>query len=855
MRVPLSWLRDYVDIDLPVAEVAEILTNAGLEVESIDYLGLPGAALEWDRERVVLARILRVEPHPDADRLVLATVDYGAAEPKVAVTGAPNLFPYLGRGDLSAEALFAPYALEGSTLYDGHKEGRVKAKLKGRPLRGIYNDSMLCSEKELGLSDEHEGIILIDGRAAAPGAPAYVPGTPLQDVLGDAVLEIAILPNTARATSIIGVARELAALTDKPLRQPSYDVVMAAEGAPVTERVVITTDRPDLNPRFVALLIENVQQVASPYWMQHRLRLVGQRPINVVVDISNYVMIEVGQPNHTFDYDVLRRRADGYAARRNRRCYAPDGPIHIHTRLPRPGETVTTLDGVERKLEPYTILVTDPAGNLSIGGIMGGRESEIGPQTRNVLLEAAAWDFINIRRSANALDLHTEAAYRFSRGVPPSLALLGARRAAELLRVLAGGTVAPGIVDTYPRPVAPVVVDLDPVYVRKLSGLDLSSEAIAGLLRRLEFVVEPAGDRLRVTAPDHRLDIEGPHDLVEEVCRLYRYDRIPSTLLADTLPPQRRNVALEREERLRDLLAQLGLQEIWSYRLTSAAREARLLPSGPPDDRPYVTLTNPPAPDRYAMRHSVLSSVLEVAAANSRHAARIALFEIGAIYLASEDGPLPDELPRLAMVMTGRRAAESWNDGVTGTMDFYDLKGVLDALFAALHLPVTVEATTHPSYRPGRAARLRVEQQTIGTMGELHPGVVKGFDLRLEREQPVLAADLDLQALLPLIPDSYRYSPLPAYPPVREDLALVVDAGLPAAAVEAALRAAGGALLRDVALFDVYEGNQLPPGKKSLAYHLTFQAADKTLTDADVSRQRGRILRLLEQQLGASLRG
>ena len=846
MRVPLSWLREYVDIDLSVSELAELLTNAGLEVESIDLIGLPGAALEWDRERIVLAQILKVEQHPDADRLVLATVDYGAAKPKVAVTGAPNLLPYVGRGDLSAATLYAPYALEGATLYDGHKDGRVKAKLKGRPLRGIYNDSMLCSEKELGISDEHEGIILmqeVPGRGGSETHP-HQPGTPLQDVLGDAVLEIAILPNTARATSIIGVAREVAALTGRPLRQPSYDVVM--DGPPLDGRVTITTDEPELNPRFVALLIEGVQQVPSPYWMQYRLRLVGQRPINVVVDVSNYVMLEVGQPNHTFDYDVLRRRADGYD---------PNGPIRIHTRLPQPGETVATLDGATRKLEPHTILVTDPAGNLSIGGIMGGRESEIGDATTRVLLEAATWNFINIRRSANALDLHSEAAYRFGRGVPPSLALLGAKRAAELLRTLAGGTVAQGIIDNYPRPTAAVVIDLDPAYVRKLSGLDLSADDIAALLGRLEFVVEPDGARLRVTAPDHRLDIEGAHDLVEEVCRLYRYDRIPSTLLADTLPPQRRNVTLEREERLRDLLAQLGLQEIWSYRLTGVGREARLLSSGPPDDRPYVTLSNPPAPDRNVMRHSVLSSVLDVAAANSRHTPRIALFEIGPVFLAAEDGPLPDERSRLAVVLTGRRQLEEWSNGEPSTVDFYDLKGILDALFAALHLPVTFEATHHPSYRPGRTARLLVGEQQIGVMGELHPGVVKGYDLRVERDQPVLAADIDLDALLSLMPDSHKYAPLLTYPPLREDVALVVDATLPAAAVEAALRAAGGALLREVALFDVYQGGQLPPGKKSLAYHLTFQAPDKTLTDADVSRQRGRILRLLEQQIGATLRG
>ena len=840
MRVPLSWLKDYVDIELPVPELAQLLTNAGLEVESIDYIGLPGADLEWDRERIVLGRILKVEQHPDADRLVLATVDYGAAESKVAVTGAPNLFPYIGRGDLGDEPLYSPYALEGAQLYDGHKEGRVKTRLKGRPLRGIYNDSMLCSEKELGISDEHEGIILMQ---ADEWSPQYVAGTPLQDVLGDAVLEIAILPNTARAASVIGVAREVAALTERPLRLPDFSVRM--DGPSVDGRVVITTDESDLNPRFVALIIEDVQQTPSPYWMQYRLRLAGQRPINVVVDVSNYVMLEVGQPNHTFDYDTLRRRADEYD---------PDGPIRIHTRLPETGEALVTLDGVTRKLSPHTILVTDPLGNLSIGGIMGGANSEITPATTNVLLEAAAWNFINIRRSATALELHTEAGYRFSRGVHPSQALLGAKRAAELLRRLAGGTVAKGIIDYYPNPPAPVIIDLDPVYVRKLSGLDLKATEIAALLRRLDFGIEPHGDHLRVTAPDHRLDIEGPHDLVEEVCRMYGYDRIPSTLLADSLPPQRRNVKLEGEERVRDLLVQLGLQEVWSYRLTSAAREARLLPAGPPDERPYVTLSNPPAPDRNVMRHSVLSSVLEASANNSRHARRIALYEIGEVYLAGEDELLPDELTRLAVVLTGRRDPGHWSGSTPDLFDYFDLKGVVDGLFAGLHIPMTVEAATHPSYRPGRAARLLVDGKQIGVMGELHPAVVRNFELRVERDQPVLAADIDLEALLPLVPDYYPYTAVPSYPPVREDLALVVDATVPASTVAAALRAAGGDLLREVVLFDVYEGSRLPPGRKSLAYHLTFQAADRTLTDKDVSKQRARILRQLEQQIGARLR-
>jgi phenylalanyl-tRNA synthetase beta chain len=847
MRAPLSWLRDFVDITLPVEEVAELLTNAGLEVKGIETIGLPGAELIWDREKILLGRLLKVEQHPNADRLILVTVEYGMPEPKIVVTGAPNLFPYLEQGDVGSMSLYSPFALEGSTLYDGHKEGQQKMTLKGRSLRGIYNDSMLCSEKELGISDEHGGIILLRKDEYSPD---YTAGTPLQDVLGDHVLEIDIIPNIARCASMIGVARELAALSGRPLRYPDYEVVM--EGPPVDGRIVITTGEPGLNLRFVALVIEGVSQRPSPYWMQYRLRLAGQRPINVVVDVSNYVMLEVGQPNHTFDYNYLRRRANQYD---------PDGPIHIHTRLPESGETLTTLDGVTHELETYSILVTDPLGNLSLGGVMGGAESEIKPETTNVLLEAAAWNFINIRRTATALGIHSEAAFRFSRGVHPSQALLGAKRTAELLRRLAGGTVAHGIIDCYPNPPETVVIDLNPQYVRQLSGLELKREEMAELLERLEFTVEPYGDFLRVTVPDHRIDVEGQHDLVEEICRMYQYDRIPSTLIADTLPPQRGNIALEREERVRDLLVQLGMQEVITYRLTSAAQEARLLPAMRPDDRPYVALTNPPAPDRQVMRHSLLGSVLEIAAANSRFQDRLALYEIGPVFLVSEEQGLPDEPLHLALALTGRRTEESWANGQAAAAphpypyyDFFDLKGLLETLFAALHLELRYESAGHPTYRPGRTARLLLGERQVGVMGELHPQVVKAFGIRSEREQPVLAAELDLETILKHLPAHYNYEPLSPFPSVREDLALVVDVALPAAEVETALRKAGGRLLKDVILFDVYQGNQLPQGKKSLAYHLVFQAPDKTLNDKDVSRQRQRILKQLEQQLGAILR-
>ncbi|MCL4867701.1 MAG: phenylalanine--tRNA ligase subunit beta [Anaerolineae bacterium] len=841
MLVPLSWLKEYVNIDQSPAEVADLLTNAGLEVKTIAYIGIPGADLVWDREKIILGQILQVEQHPDADKLVLATVAYGGEQPEVVVTGAPNLFPFVGQGDIRGRDLFSPLALEGATLYDGHKEGRKKTVLKGKPLRGIFNRCMLCSEKELGISEEHEGIILM---VKDENSPVYQPGTPVQDLLGDAVLEIDVIPNIARCASMVGVAREYAALTNQPIQYPSYEVVMEGPGSG-QERVTISTDEPELNPRFVAIVIEGVEQKPSPHWLQHRLRLAGQRPINVVVDVSNYVMLEMGQPNHTFDYDYLRQRADQYA---------PNGPIHIHTRLPRKGETLTTLDGTERSLLPYTILVTDAVGNLGLGGIMGGENSEIKPETKNVLLEAAAWNFINIRKSSTRLGLFTEASFRFSRGVHPSQALLGAKRGAELLRRLAGGRVVPGIIDYYPNPPQPVTVKLDLDYARRLSGLDLTGREMADLLQRLAFKADLHTDHLLVTVPDYRLDIEGGHDLVEEICRLYRYEEIPLTVLADTLPPQRGNHKLELEEQIKDALVQMGLQEVITYRLSSAGHEARLLPNSPPDDRPYVALTNPISPERSVMRHSLLASVLEVAAANSRYQSRIPLFEIGPIYLADEDAVLPTELARLALVLTGERVVRTWQQNQPELYDFFDLKGVLDGLWADLGLTVTVEPAVHPSFRRGRTARLLLGETQIGLMGELHPLVVEKLDLRVEKNQPVLAADIDLEAIYHRVPPARPYTSIPAYPAVREDLALVVRQDVAAAAVEQEIRKAGGYLLRQVELFDLFIGGNLPPGHRSLAYHLTYQANDKTLTDKDARKIRQRIIAQLERNLGAKLR-
>ena len=873
MRVPLGWLGDFVDVGGDADQLAELLTNAGLEVKTVERFGVEGAELPWPDDLVMAAKILRVDRVPDADRLVLATVDYGADSTRQVITGAPNLFPYLGQ-DLGAADLWGALLLAGASYRNPYRDLKV-TRLKPKKLRGITSDAMLCSAAELGLGEDHEGIVLFE---PAGELPALRPGRPLAEVLGDVVLDIDVIPNIARCASIVGVAREVAALTEAELRPPAVPLTM--DGPPIEGRVEIETENPELNPRFVALLIEGIEQGPSPYWMQHRLQLAGQRPIGNVVDISNYVMLEVGQPNHTFDYDLLRQRADGYAG---------DGPVRIVTRLARERERLTTLDGAERELRTNQIMVTDPAGSLSVGGVMGGRDSEIGPETGNVLLEAAAWEPRSIRRTQRQLGVQTEAGFRFSRGVHPSQALLGARRAAELLRRHAGGTIAEGIVDHHPRPAPSVTVDFDLGYLRRLSGLDLDADETANLLRRLEFEVEievdapgsPSPGRadgtrascaqpdagtssiLRVTVPDHRLDIEGQHDLVEEVCRIYGYERIPSTVLRDVLPPQRGNRVQAFEDRVKDALADLGLQEIVSYRLTTPEAEAKLQLEDvePP---PYVRLANPSTQDRVVMRRSLLASVLEAAASNSRFADRLALFEVGRAFPVEEGESLPEERQWAAAVLTGPRRTSHWQTdaeaGAGDCFDFFDVKGVVETVFDRLGLQVEFAAPEAASaatpFRPGRSAAVLLagDDEPVGMLGELHPAVAANFDLEPADGQPVLAAELDLDRILERVPGALQVEPVPVYPEVREDLALIVDESTPAAAVEAALLKAGKPLLCAVELFDVFRGEAIGEGSKSLAYHLTFRAPNRTLRDRDVKKLRRRILGQVERAVGARIR-
>jgi phenylalanyl-tRNA synthetase beta chain len=874
MKVPISWLKDFVDIDMPIPELAHEMTMAGLEVEEIRFIGLPipkeGSrdasliGIEWDPEKLVVASISEVMPHPNADRLTLCKLFDGQQE-HVVLTGAPNLFEFKGKGPLP-KPLKVAYAKEGARIYDGHQEGQVLVTLKRAKIRGIESYSMVCSEKELGISDEHEGIIILDEAAPA--------GMPLVDYLGDAVMEVSILPSTARCANMLGVAREIAAITGKPLKLPAVSGELSAAGGGDFAEIEIT--KPELNPRFVLGLIRDVEIRPSPYKTQLRLKLAGMRPINNIVDATNYAMLDIGEPLHAFDYDVLVERAKGK-------------PVHIITRTARPGEKLTTLDGVERTLDASTVLVCDSAGPLSIAGIMGGAESEVydssreildaqgpelqsgempkgkisirGKSTVNVLLEGAAWNFINIRKTAAAQNLPSEASYRFSRGVHPAMALRGVRRGLELMQAWANGKVAAGLVDVYPLPPVQAEVQVTPRDVKRWLGIDLSAEEIAGLLLRLEFEVSLSGETVRAIAPDHRLDIgegvTGKADVIEEIARIYGYDRIPETRMADQLPPQIGNPLLEKEERVRDRLVVEGLQEIISYRFTTPAREARRIPvTSVADDQPYVRLLNPISADKSVMRHSVLASVLEAAEHNARIRERLALFEIGPVFIPTESGGLPDELQRLSILLAGPRSLPAWQGAEAGRMDFYDLKGLLTSLLEGLHIPdVHYEPTTAPTFHPGKCSRMLCGEKQLGVFGELHPQVREHFDWPAAFSgTPLLAADLDMDTLLALVPTLYDIAPVPEFPPVLEDLALVVDESLPAERVAELIRQTGGKVVREVRLFDVYRGEKVGAGKKSLAYSITYQASDRTLSDKDVAGLRAHILRKLEQELGAKLR-
>ncbi len=858
MRVPLSWLREYVDINLPTAELAERLTLAGLAVDAIEPVGD-----WWDPEFIRVGEVVAVLPHPDADRLTLVDVDFGAGQVEQVVTGAPNIFAFKGKtkAEGTLPTLKAPFARSGATLLDAYSEvmPRPFKKLKPSKIRGVLSNGMVCSERELGLSEEHEGILTLPDDAPV--------GMPLRDYLGDEILVLDLTPDMARCLSIAGVAREVAALTGAALHLPA--LAPTEESPAAAERVAVEIADPDLCHRYTGMVIEGIKVGPSPRWMRDRLARAGMRPISNVVDITNYVMLALGQPLHAFDYDILVKRAH---------TIGEDKPVIIVKRA-EPSERFTTLDNVARTLDDSMLMIADRAGSVAIAGVMGGLESEVSDATTTVLLESATFEAISNRRTSQKLRLPSEASYRFARGVPATLNPIAARLAAALLERYAGGRVLQGVVDAYPVPQPVRTVYTSESDMRRLLGMPVTLDQVAAALRRLDFAVEqvaevatdapaaaayalqraPGEALLAATAPWHRLDIAIPADLTEEVARIIGYEHADMTLLNDSLPTQRRNELLETEEKIRTILVACGLQENINYALTSPESHARMTPQQEPlPESAFIALANPNAPERRVLRRSLLVSALENIARNARLAARHASFEVGRTYRPEDgDGTLPGEDRRVAILLAGDRTPVDFYNSASDqeSFDFFDLKGIVETLLTRLgFVAQQIEWRAQPDARAfgPRCAEVWIDGVRVGILGEAHPRVRANFDIPLAR---VNMAELHI---MPLVRPHFSINPMrpiSPYPAVNEDLAFDVDEGVTVRRLEEIIRKAGGFLLQEVELFDIYRGDKLVANHKSVAFHLAYQSPDRSLNEREVAAMRKRIIDSVQIETGGTLRG
>ncbi len=834
MLVPLSWLSQYVPLPENPAELVERLTLAGLESSGIRVFGKPipaglrvkpeDAGLVWDTDKIVIANVLKIEKHPQADKLKLVTVDYGAAEPKTVVTGAPNIEP----GQCGMKVVLG---LKGSRYFYTDKNGHKSTfTLEPKELRGIMNDAMCMSNFELGIADDHDGIIILDDADPKPG-------TPLQNVMGEIVVELDVLPNMARCLSLLGVAREVSAITGAKVMEPDRSFPRAKKS--VEGLVKVEIENPCLCARYSATLIENVTIGPSPRWMGSRLRTAGMRPISSVVDITNFVMLEYGQPLHAFDYEVLVRRAGGQVPT-------------IIVRSANPGEKLTTLDGQERTLGAEDLVIADTAGAIALAGVMGGLETEVTEKTKTILLESASFDFVSVRKTARKFNLFSEASTRFSKGVHPEIVAPAAERAAQLFHLHTGGQVLTGFVDAYPAPLSASRIELNNTEIHRVLGFEIPGDEVERILKSLQFDVEPTLWGWSVVPPATRLDIQvGPADLIEELARISGYDRLPESLLGQELPSGASDTTLACEEQVRDLLVELGLNEVITYSLSSIEAEQKLCGEA----GEFVEIRNPISPERAVMRRSLLPGLLAVGHRNLESNPGVALFELGPVYLPA-GAALPEEPVRLGIMLTGRTRPAAWDRPIEqqAAEDFYDLKGIVEQLLSGLKISdVTFQnVTTVPYLHPARSAEVLHSGRTLGVFGELHPKVAKAFDLK---SHTVLVADLNLGAVFASMPKRVPYRGFSTFPAAKRDLAVVIAQELTTETVTREIRAAAGELLTQLELFDVYYGESLPAGTKSLAFAISYQAADRTLSDKEIQKLHEKVESRLKHVLKAQIRG
>ena len=822
LKAPLSWIKDFVCPNLNPDTLAERLTTAGLEVELIERIGK-----NWG-EYCVVGQISKVSKHPNADNLNLVDIYFGADKQITIVTGAPNIEDF--REKFPKPSPKVVLALCGAKLIDAYDENRALKKLKSVKIRGINSDGMLCSELELGLGENHDGVMILPDSAPL--------GKLLQDYLGDTILHFDIKGGFSHLLSMLGIAREISALTGMKLDKellPDLNEIKIIEQPPFVNLDIRDTD---ICSRYSALLIRNVKIGESPFWIQQRLARVGMRSINNIVDITNYVMLELGQPLHAFDYDKLIKRASGEIPK-------------IIVRRAKKNESLLTLDGEDRVLDSEMLMIADDSGILAIAGIMGGADSEVTSNTKNILLESANFEFLNNRRTSQVLKLKTEASERFGKQVDPRGTLQAGLRAAQLMVEHGSGKVEKIAGDLYPNQKELISIELDPKYVEHLLGIKITVEKMSEILRSLEF--EVSGENiLDVTVPSHRMDISIPADLVEEIVRVFGYENLPKTLLNEELPPQNVNKKLETTEQIRDILVALGLDEIITYSIVNPMEDARLNLEKDLTIEKFVPLKNPLSQDRTHLRISLLPGALISAQSNLKFLDKVSTFEVGSVFHPQKGEKLPNEPECLSILLSGVRESKSWLGRGEGNYNFFDLKGLLESFFNVLHINgIEWKKSRDLPCHPGRCVKILVDGEKLGFAGELHPKIRTSFELP---QQPVCIAELNLDMLIELTVQNHQMEFISNYSPIFEDLSIVVDADLPVDSLTPFILKAGKPLLSKLSLFDVYEGKQVGYGKRSLSYSLTFQSKDRTLTDVEVGKVRKKILKRLAEEFKAKLR-
>ncbi len=798
MRVSLNWLKEYVDIDISPEELAHELTMLGLEIEAIER---PGAEIS----NVFIGKILSIDPHPDADKLVVCKTDIGKEEPLQIVCGAKNMKP----GD------YVPTAVIGATLPGGFEIGR-------RKMRGIESQGMMCSARELGMGEDHSGLLILQGEPPLGADAKALLG------LDDVIFEVSITPNRGDWASMIGVAREVAARFGKTVRIP--EITLTESPTPASSLSSVTIEDAELCPRYIGRVLRNVTIKPSPEWMCRCLIAAGQRPINNIVDITNYVLLETGHPLHAFDYDKL-------------------GEHRIVARRATPGEPMTTLDGEKRELTNDMLVIADAKDPQAVAGIMGGGDSEVDDTTKNVFLESAYFKPASIRRTSRQLGLVTEASQHFQRGADPEMAVYAINRAADLMQKLGGAEITQGLLDEYPNRIPVREVRLRYARCNLLIGTDIPPETQRDALARLGFAITSSdAESATFNVPTWRPDVSMEVDLIEEVARLYGYDN-----LRVSLPQVRQSEMVfapfeAKVRQLRRLLVDQGLTEVyhWTFSCLEDVQRTGL-------DAAYhdmVTLQNPLSEKQATLRSSMIPGLMNNASYNVNHGVTdMSVFEIGPVYRPVAGADLPEQHLCLSMLLMGQTDAKHWSCPQRA-VDFYDIKGRVEAVLEFFGQRAVFNSVEFGPFQSGQSSAIMLDTQTIGYLGKMAHPVLKAFDI----DPAVYVLELYLDPLLSCAQPAAQFQDIPAFPPSLRDLAVVVKASVPAGDLVKTVYDNGGKNLKQVNIFDIYTGEPVPKGKKSVALSLVFQSAERTLTDEETQKAIDKIVKKLQAEFEAELR-